>query len=175
MRRFNEALNENPGEHFTPREVIRLMVLLLLALDDEILSQSHIVRTVCDPCCGTGGMLTIAKERIAEINPKAEVHLFGQEVNPETFAVCKADLYMKSADGRDAENIKFGSTLSSDAPCRPPLRLPVRQSALRQGMEDGPGRCRAGGRARRMRVGSALGCRASATANCSSSSTCSPA
>lgn len=114
IRRFNEALNENPGEHFTPREVIRLMVNLLLSQDQEALSQNHIVRTVYDPCCGSGGMLTIAKERIQEINPKADVHLFGQEVNPETFAVCKSDLYMKSADGRDAENIKYGSTLSED-------------------------------------------------------------
>lgn len=114
IRRFNEALNENPGEHFTPREVIRLMVNLLLSQDQKALSQNHIVRTVYDHCCGTGGMLTIAKERIQEINPKAEVHLFGQEVNPETFAVCKSDLYMKSADGRDAENIKYGSTLSED-------------------------------------------------------------
>jgi type I restriction enzyme M protein len=64
--------------------------------------------------CGSGGMLTISKERICEINPMAEVHLFGQEVNPETFAMCKSDLYMKSADGRDAENISFGSTLSQD-------------------------------------------------------------
>ncbi|HOV80495.1 MAG TPA: class I SAM-dependent DNA methyltransferase [Bacillota bacterium] len=114
IRKFNEALNENPGEHFTPREVIRLMVNLLLARDAEALSRNHIVRTVYDPCAGSGGMLTIAKERILEINPHADVHLFGQEVNPETFAVCKSDLYMKSPDGRDAENIKFGSTLSSD-------------------------------------------------------------
>jgi type I restriction enzyme M protein len=114
IRKFNEALNENPGEHFTPREVIRLMVNLLLAQDQDALKQNHIVRTVYDPCCGSGGMLTIAKERIHEINPMAEVHLFGQELNGETFAICKSDLYMKSADGRDAENIKFGSTLSKD-------------------------------------------------------------
>ena len=114
IRKFNEALNENPGEHFTPREVIRLMVNLLLAQDQDALKQNHIVRTVYDPCCGSGGMLTIAKERILEINPVAEVHLFGQELNGETFAICKSDLYMKSADGRDAENIKFGSTLSKD-------------------------------------------------------------
>jgi type I restriction enzyme M protein len=114
IRKFNEALNENPGEHFTPREVIRLMVNLLLAQDQEALQQNHIVRTVYDPCCGSGGMLTIAKDRTLEINPHAEVHLFGQEVNGETFAICKSDLYMKSADGRDAENIKFGSTLSKD-------------------------------------------------------------
>lgn len=114
IRRFNEALNENPGEHFTPREVIRLMVNLVLSQDQEALSHNHIVRTVYDPCCGSGGMLTIAKERISELNPLADVHLFGQEVNPETFAMCKSDLYMKSQEGRDAENIKFGSTLSND-------------------------------------------------------------
>ena len=114
IRKFNEALNENPGEHFTPREVIRLMVNLLLAQDVDALSQNHIVRTVYDPCCGSGGMLTIAKERIQELNPNAQVYLFGQEVNPETFAVCKADLYMKSASGEDADNIKFGSTLAND-------------------------------------------------------------
>ncbi|MHB0874916.1 MAG: type I restriction-modification system subunit M [Anaerolineae bacterium] len=114
VRRFNEALNENPGEHFTPREVIHLMVDLLLSRDEEALARNHIVRTVYDPCAGSGGMLTIAKERMAQINEHAEVHLFGQEVNPETFALCKADLYMKSRDGRDAEGIKFGSTLSRD-------------------------------------------------------------
>ncbi len=114
IRKFNEALNENPGEHFTPREVIRLMVNLLLAQDQEALSHNHIVRTVYDPCCGSGGMLTIAKERILEININAEVHLFGQELNGETFAICKSDLYMKSVDGRDADNIMFGSTLSKD-------------------------------------------------------------
>jgi type I restriction enzyme M protein len=114
IRRFNEALNENPGEHFTPREVIRLMVNLILSQDVEALRQDHIVRTVYDPCCGSGGMLTIAKERILEINPRAEVYLFGQEVNPQTWAVSKADMLMTSPDGRDADNIAFGSTLSAD-------------------------------------------------------------
>jgi type I restriction enzyme M protein len=88
------------------------MVLLLISVDREVLKQKAIVRTVCDPCCGTGGMLTTAKEQILEINPHAEVHMFGHESQPETFALCKADLYMVSADGRDADNIKFGSTLS---------------------------------------------------------------
>jgi len=114
IRKFNEALNENPGEHFTPREVIRLMVSLLIAPDREALSTPHIIRTVADPCCGTGGMLIITKEAIQEFNPTADIHLFGQEVNPETYAVCKSDLYIKSADGRDAENVKFGSTLSNE-------------------------------------------------------------
>lgn len=90
------------------------MVNLVLSQDKDALSHNHIVRTIDDPCCGSGGMLTITKERIIEINPLADVHLFGQEVNPEIFAMCKSDLYMKSADGRDAENIKYGSTLSND-------------------------------------------------------------
>ena len=114
IRKFNEALNENPGEHFTPRDVIHLMVELVLSPDREMLKKNHIVRKVADPGAGSGGMLTITKDRILEINPVAEVYLFGQEVNPETYAMCKADLFMKSPDGRDAENIAFGSTLSND-------------------------------------------------------------
>jgi type I restriction enzyme M protein len=114
IRKFNEALDENPGEHFTPREVIRLMVDLLLSGEPEKLKTAGLVVKVSDPACGSGGMLTISKERLLQINPKLEVHLFGQEVNPETFAVCKSDLYMKSADGKDAENIAFGSTLSKE-------------------------------------------------------------
>ena len=126
IRKFNESLDENPGEHFTPRDVVHLMVDLLLAGNEERLRKPNVVLTVCDPCCGSGGMLTIAKEHIGAgvrengtvlrrpINPDAEIHLFGQEVNPETFAVCKSDLFMKSEDGRDAENILFGSTLSND-------------------------------------------------------------
>lgn len=114
IRKFNEATNENPGEHFTPREVISLMVDLLLLNETDRLGQRGFIALVYDPCCGTGGMLTVAKDRITQINDGADVALYGQEVNPETFAVCKSDLYMKSADGRDAENIKFGSTLSHD-------------------------------------------------------------
>lgn len=114
VRRFNEALNENPGEHYTPREVIRLMVKLLLSQDQDMLKRNHIVRTVYDPCAGSGGMLAIAKEQIMRLNPNAEIYLYGQEVNPEIWAMSKADLYMKSADGRDAEQIALGSTLSND-------------------------------------------------------------
>jgi type I restriction enzyme M protein len=114
IRRFNEALNENPGEHFTPREVIQLMVEMLLIDEAQRLSQPGFIALVYDPCCGTGGMLTVAKDHITSINAAASVALYGQEVNPETFAVCKSDLYMKSADGRDAENIMFGSTLRHD-------------------------------------------------------------
>ena len=114
IRKFNEALDENPGEHFTPREVVDLMTQLVLAGDEKPLDQAGIVRTVYDPCCGTGGMLTTARDRIKDVNPKADVHLFGQEVNPETYAICKSDLYLKTEDGRDADNIAFGSTLSAD-------------------------------------------------------------
>jgi type I restriction enzyme M protein len=114
IRRFNEALNENPGEHFTPREVIRLMVRLLIAPDRKVLSQPRLVRTVYDPCCGTGGMLTIFKESVEAFNPQANILLFGQEVNPQTYAVCKSDLYMKDPSGHDAERIERGSTLSAD-------------------------------------------------------------
>ena len=126
IRRFNEALNENPGEHFTPRDVVHLMVGLMFAGDENRIGGSGVVRTVYDPCCGSGGMLTIAKERInighldngnlltGPVNPDAEIHLFGQEVNPETWAVSKSDLYMKDPTGRDADSIVFGTTLSND-------------------------------------------------------------
>ena len=126
IRKFNEALNENPGEHFTPRDVVHLMVDLMLAGDGEELRKKGVARSVYDPCCGSGGMLTIAKEhttlgeiregkRLGDpVNPDAHIHLFGQEVNPETFAICKSDLFMKSKDGRDAKKILFGSTLSND-------------------------------------------------------------
>jgi type I restriction enzyme M protein len=126
IRKFNEALDENPGEHFTPRDVVHLMVDLLLAGDENRLKKPGMVITVYDPCCGSGGMLTIAKEHInvgvrdngsilkKPIAPATEIHLFGQEVNPETFAVCKSDLFMKSEKGEDAERIAFGSTLSKD-------------------------------------------------------------
>src|SRR5437660_12083782 len=99
IRKFNEALDENPGEHFTPREVIRLMVNLLLAQDKEALSRNHIVRTVYDPWCGSGGMLTIAKERIAQITCTAEAYLNGQAVQPETSAVSNSDMPMTSPEG----------------------------------------------------------------------------
>jgi type I restriction enzyme M protein len=126
IRQFNEALDENPGEHFTPRDVVHLMVDLMLAGDEARVRAKGVVRTVYDPCCGSGGMLTITKEHITvglrrngnitrpPINPGAEIHLFGQEVNAETWAVSKSDLFMKDPTGRDADNIAFGTTLSND-------------------------------------------------------------
>ena len=115
IRKFNEANNENPGEHFTPREVIRLMVDLMLVTEDEKLMQSDVISSIFDPCCGTGGMLTIAKERILEKNPTADVHLFGQELNQKTYAVTKSDMLMLNPDGVDAARIQQGSSLSKDA------------------------------------------------------------
>lgn len=126
IRKFNEALNENPGEHFTPRDVVHLMVDLMLAGDEGRIRRKGVVCTVYDPCCGSGGMLMISKEHVTvglrkngdllrpAINPKADIHLFGQEVNPETWAVSKSDLFMKDPTGRDADNIAYGSTLSND-------------------------------------------------------------
>jgi type I restriction enzyme M protein len=120
IRKFNEALNENPGEHFTPRDVVHLMVDLLLAGDEDRIRRKGLVITVGDPCSGSGGMVTITKDHIlgnggrGGINPHAEIHLYGQEVNPETFSVCKSDLFMKDPTGRDADNVIFGSTLSND-------------------------------------------------------------
>ena len=126
LRRFNEALNENPGEHFTPRDVVHLMVDLMLAGDEGSVSGEGVVRTVYDPCCGSGGMLMLAKDHInighrengnllsGPVNPDAEIHLYGQEVNPETWAVSKSDLFIKEPTGRDADNIIFGTTLSDD-------------------------------------------------------------
>ncbi len=126
IRKFNEALNENPGEHFTPRDVVHLMVDLMLAGDEREIRAKKAIRTVYDPCCGSGGMLMITKEHITvglrkngdllrpAINRDAEIHLFGQEVNPETWAVSKSDLFMKDPTGRDADSITYGSTLSND-------------------------------------------------------------
>jgi type I restriction enzyme M protein len=126
IRKFNEALNENPGEHFTPRDVVHLMVDLMLTGDEALLRPKGVARTVYDPCCGSGGMLMITKEHIGvgvrkngsiispPINQEAEIHLFGQEVNPETWAMSKSDLFMKEPKGRDADNIAFGSVLSND-------------------------------------------------------------
>lgn len=114
LRKFNEALNQNPGEHFTPREVIRLMVDLVLMFDTDLASGEGVARTVNDCCCGTGGMLTIAKDRIQQINPQAKVFLYGQELNPQTWAIARSDMLILEPEGKDAENIKLGSTLSHD-------------------------------------------------------------
>ncbi len=111
IRRFAEISNETAGEHFTPREAIRLMVNLLFIEDDEALSRPGTVRTIYDPTAGTGGMLSVAGEYLAELNPQARLTMFGQELNPESYAICKADMLIK---GQDIANIIFGNTLSND-------------------------------------------------------------
>jgi type I restriction enzyme M protein len=110
IRRFAEDSNETAGEHFTPREVIKLMVNLLIAPDaDTVVGEGQVIN-ILDPACGTGGMLTTAEDHIKSINPKAEVYLFGQEINGESWAVCEADMLMRSQRGR----IQFGNSFSED-------------------------------------------------------------
>ena len=111
IRKFAEISNETAGEHFTPREVIRLMVNLLFVEDDDVLSKPGVVRSIYDPTAGTGGMLSIAGEYLFEHNPQAQLTMSGQELNPESYAICKADMLIK---GQDIAKIVQGNTLSDD-------------------------------------------------------------
>ena len=111
IRKFAELSNETAGEHFTPREVIRLMVNLLFFEDDDALSKAGTVRTLYDPTAGTGGMLSVADDHLAAHNPEARLVMYGQELNPESYAICKADMLIK---GQDVKNIVLGNTLSAD-------------------------------------------------------------
>ena len=112
VRKFSELSNETAGEHFTPREVIRLMVDLLFIEDDEALRTPGIVRTMLDPACGTGGMLSVAAEYLRELNPGARLEGYGQELNAETYAICRSDMMLK---GQKASNIRLGNSFSEDA------------------------------------------------------------
>jgi type I restriction enzyme M protein len=111
IRKFAEISNETAGEHFTPREVIRLMVNILFLNDREVLTKKGIVRTIYDCCAGTGGMLSVAEEYLHELNPDARLEVFGQELNPESYAICKSDMLIK---GQNAANIKKGNSISDD-------------------------------------------------------------
>jgi type I restriction enzyme M protein len=111
IRKFAELSNETAGEHFTPREVIRLMVDLLFVADNEALTKPGIIRTIYDPTAGTGGMLSIADEYLKHLNPDATLIVSGQELNPESYAICKGDMLIK---GQEVSSIKFGNTLSND-------------------------------------------------------------
>ena len=111
IRRFSEAHNEDAGQHYTPREVIELMVNILFYDDSEFLSGSSVAKTIYDPACGTGGMLSVAENYLHKLNSDAELLAFGQELNDQTFAICKADMLIK---GNDATQIKNGNTLSDD-------------------------------------------------------------
>ena len=111
IRRFSELSNETAGEHFTPREVIRLMVDLLFEEDDDMLAKPGVSKTIFDPACGTGGMLSVAEDYLRKLNPKSHLLVFGQELNPETYAICRSDMMLK---GQNADNIKFGNSFSED-------------------------------------------------------------
>nr|WP_245357067.1 class I SAM-dependent DNA methyltransferase [Paeniglutamicibacter kerguelensis] len=111
IRRFAESSNETAGEHFTPREVIQLMVQLLLNYDDDVLTKEGIVRSIYDPTAGTGGMLTVAQEHLHSLNPSASLVAYGQEINDESYAICKSDLLIK---GQDISKISVGDTLADD-------------------------------------------------------------
>lgn len=111
IRKFAEISNETAGEHFTPREVIRLMVNLLFINDREVLTKKGIVKTIYDSCAGTGGMLSVAEEYLNELNPQARLEVFGQELNPESYAICKSDMLIK---GQNPTNIKKGNSISDD-------------------------------------------------------------
>lgn len=111
IRRFSEAHNEDAGQHYTPREVIQLMVNILFYDDNDILSGNNVAKTIYDPACGTGGMLSVAEEYLHSLNASTELISFGQEINDQTFAICKADMLIK---GNNADYIKDGNTLSDD-------------------------------------------------------------
>lgn len=111
IRRFSEAHNEDAGQHYTPREVIQLMVNILFYDDNDVLSGNNVVKTIYDPACGTGGMLSVAEEYLSKLNTSTELMAFGQEINDQTFAICKADMLIK---GNNADFIKDGNTLSDD-------------------------------------------------------------
>lgn len=111
IRRFAEQSNETAGEHFTPREVIKLMVNVLFNADSQALTQPGIVKTLYDPACGTGGMLSIGEQHLKDFNRNAKLEVFGQEINPESYAICKSDMLIK---GQNPANIKFGNTFTID-------------------------------------------------------------
>jgi len=111
IRRFSESHNEDAGQHYTPREVIRLMVNILFNDDNDVLSGNNVAKTIYDPACGTGGMLSVAEEYLHQLNASTELMAFGQEINDQTFAICKADMLIK---GNNADFIKDGNTLSDD-------------------------------------------------------------
>ena len=112
LRRFSEMSNETSGEHYTPRDVVQLLVSLLFAEHTEDLQGQGVIRNIFDPCCGTGGMLTVGKDYFREqINPGADILLFGQELNAQTYAICKSDMLIT---GEDPDNIRLGSSLSDD-------------------------------------------------------------
>jgi type I restriction enzyme M protein len=124
LRRFNEDYNQGAGEQFTPRDIVEMMAeLVFRPIKDRIGNSTYLLY---DDACGTGGMLTVGEAKLRDLarkeGKKTEIHLYGQELNPETYAICKADLLLKG-EGEEARNIAFGSTLSADAHGRNGLKF----------------------------------------------------
>ena len=163
IRRFSELSNETAGEHFTPARGHPADGEPAVHRGRRRCSRSPgVVRTLLDPACGTGGMLSVAEDHLRELNPDARLEVFGQELNAETYAICRSDMMLK---GQDASHIVFGNSFTEDGHRGRTLRLPARQPAVRRGVEEGRGRGQ--GRARDARASpaaSAPGCRASTTA-----------
>ena len=111
IRKFNEASNEEAGDHFTPREVIRLMVNLLFMPDSDVLTTKGIVKTLYDPACGTGGMLSVAEDYVRELNPDAQLEVFGQDYNAQANAICGSDMMIK---GQNIDHIAYGDSFTDD-------------------------------------------------------------
>lgn len=111
IRRFNEASNEEAGDHFTPREVIRLMVDLIFMPDDDVLTTRGIVKTLYDPACGSGGMLSVAEEYVRKLNPDAQLEVFGQDYNDQSYAICGSDMMIK---GENIDHIAYGDSFTDD-------------------------------------------------------------
>ena len=157
IRKFAELSNETAGEHFTPREVIRLMVDLLFAEDDEALSKPGVVRTLYDPTAGTGGMLSVAEEHLRAMNPGARLVMYGQELNAESYAICQGRHAHQGAgrQPREARQHALGRRTARRA-----VRLHALQPAVRGGVEEDRARDPEGARSRRATTGaSAPGCR----------------
>lgn len=168
IRRFAEQSNGPAGDHFTPREVIELMVNLLIAPDDDALSIPGTSRTVMDPACGTGGMLSAAEEHITKHNPSATVTVFGQELNPESWAICRSDMMIKARTQRTSSSATRSATTATAAPTSTTCWSihPSGWIGRRSRTRSRPSTRRSGKAA-----GSAPGYPGSTTARCSSSST----
>ncbi len=168
LRRFSELSNETAGEHFTPREVIRLIVNVLFSEDTEVLIGISPVRSIYDPACGTGGMLNISDQHVTGLNSSGRLEMFGQELNPETWAIARSDLLIQ---GQDPERIVLGNSLSDDGH---PDRASTTCSPTRRSGWTGPRPPRPSGASTRTTAsvaGTAPACPASPTAASCSSST----
>ena len=163
IRRFAEQSNETAGEHFTPREVIKLMVNVLFNADNQSLTQAGIVKTLYDPACGTGGMLSIGEQHLKAFNSQAKLEVFGQEINPESYAICKSDMLIK---GQNPTNIKFGNTFTVDGLKDEKFDYMLSNPPFGVDWKKAKKSSRTNMKKPAMPVGSGRDCRASMTAHC---------